>query len=78
MGDDLAGGVDGADIFEDIISDSVFGSVGHMCITACFAEKSKVPKVIIPVGSDLPTYVSVGWTLPLRSDPRDLNTCLVV
>jgi len=34
LGNDLAGGVDGTDVFEDIVGDGVKGSVGHKIINA--------------------------------------------
>ncbi len=34
VGDDLAGRINGADVFENCIGDGIFGSIGHRLINA--------------------------------------------
>lgn len=41
VGDNFAGGVDGADVCEDFVGYVVGGVVRHVCITAYFAVKCK-------------------------------------
>lgn len=51
MGDDLAGRVDHADVFENRIGNLILGIVGHEVINACFAGIGKFP--LTHLGSDL-------------------------
>lgn len=41
VGDDLAGGIDRADVFENTVRNLIFRTVGHVFITAYYAEKCK-------------------------------------